>query len=220
MKTETPDLRPQTPVDRILGEFEQALRTAWASSPVSQRPSPALAVQAEPALAESERTLSEGLMRVNHTGEIAAQALYRGQALVARDPRQRHRLLTAAGEEQDHLAWCQQRLRELDGHPSYLAPFWYAGSFLIGTLAGLAGDRWSLGFVEETEKQVSEHLADHLERLPEQDHKSRAVLSQMRVDEAQHAAQAKAEGARELPVPVKALMTRIADLMRFVSFRI
>lgn len=219
MKTEAPDPRPQTPLDRILVEFEQALRTAW-SPALAHRPCPAAALEPEPMLAESERSLSEGLMRVNHTGEIAAQALYRGQALVARDPGQRRHLLTAAGEEQDHLAWCQQRLRELNGHPSYLAPFWYGGSFLIGTLAGLAGDRWSLGFVEETEKQVSEHLDNHLERLPEQDYKSRAILSQMRKEEAQHAAQARAEGARELPAPVKTLMTGIADLMRFVSFRI
>lgn len=220
MLSDSPDPRPQSPVDRFITELEHALRTALAPASIPHRPSPALAFEIEPVLAESERALSEGLMRVNHTGEIAAQALYRGQALVARDSRQRRRLLAAAGEEQDHLAWCQQRLQELAGHPSYLGPFWYAGSFLIGTLAGLAGDRWSLGFVEETEKQVSDHLYDHLERLPEPDNKSRAVLAQMRTDEARHAAQARTNGARELPVPVKALMTRIADLMRFVSFRI
>jgi ubiquinone biosynthesis monooxygenase Coq7 len=204
----------------VLAEFDRALRTSWAPASASSRPSPAATVEAEPALAESERALSEGLMRVNHTGEVAAQALYRGQALVARDSWQRLRLLAAAEEEQDHLAWCQQRLRELSGHSSYLAPFWYAGSFLIGTLAGLAGDRWSLGFVEETEKQVSAHLEDHLGRLPEPDHKSRAVLTRMRADETRHATQARMDGALELPAPVKALMTRVADLMRLVSFRI
>jgi ubiquinone biosynthesis monooxygenase Coq7 len=220
MQPEAPDPRPPSPLDRILAEFDHALRTAGAPGTVRHRASPAAEIQAESVLAESERALSEGLMRVNHSGEIAAQALYRGQALVARDSRQRQRLLAAADEEQDHLAWCQQRLQELDGYRSHLAPFWYAGSFLIGTLAGLAGDRWSLGFVEETEKQVSEHLDDHLGRLPESDLKSRAVLAQMRVDEANHAAQARAEGARELPVPVRQLMTGIADLMRFISFRV
>jgi ubiquinone biosynthesis monooxygenase Coq7 len=214
------DPRPHTSLDRILAELDQALRTTWAANDAARRPSPAVAIQAETVFAESDRALSEGLMRVNHTGEIAAQALYRGQAMVARDPQQRRRLLAAAEEEQDHLAWCQQRLRELRGHGSYLAPFWYAGSFLIGTLAGLAGDRWSLGFVEETEKQVSEHLDEHLGRLPEPDQKSRAVLAQMRIDEAGHAAQARADGAQELPLPVRTLMTRVADLMRFVSFRI
>jgi 3-demethoxyubiquinol 3-hydroxylase len=220
MKTEPSDPRFQTPLDRILAEFEQALRTAWAPPPLVHRPTPAAAIETEPMLAESERALSEGLMRINHTGEIAAQALYRGQALVARNLEQRRLLLRAAEEEQDHLAWCQQRLEELNGHRSYLTPFWYAGSFFIGTLAGLAGDRWSLGFVEETEKQVSEHLDNHLGQLPEQDHKSRAVLTQMRMDEARHAAHAREQGARELPAPVKTLMTGIADLMRFVSFRI
>lgn len=220
MQPKTPAPRSQTPLDRILAEFEQALRITWASNSISNRPYPAAAIKAEPLLAEAERTLSEGLMRVNHTGEIAAQALYRGQALVARNLQQRHRLLASAEEEQDHLAWCQQRLEELKGHRSYLAPFWYAGSFLIGALAGLAGDRWSLGFVEETENQVSEHLNDHLGRLPETDHKSRAVLAQMRMDEIGHAAAAKADGAQELPLPVKNLMTRIADLMRLISFRI
>ncbi len=221
MQHKTPDPRPQSPLDRIFVEFEQALRTTWvAHAPVTGRPSPAAAIEEEAVLAEPERALSEGLMRVNHTGEIAAQALYRGQALVAQNTGQRQRLLAAADEEQDHLGWCQQRLQELGGHRSYLAPFWYAGSFLIGTLAGLAGDRWSLGFVEETEKQVSNHLDDHLRSLPDSDHKSRAVLTEMRKDEAKHAAQARAEGARELPLPVKHLMARIADLMRFISFRV
>ena len=220
MKNLTPDPRPHSPLDRILAELEQALRTAQAAEITANRPSPAAAIEGASGLTEIDRALSEGLMRINHTGEIAAQALYRGQALVARDARQRQHLLAAAAEEQDHLAWCQQRLRELNGHPSYLAPFWYAGSFLVGALAGLAGDRWSLGFVEETEKQVSEHLDDHLGRLPAADQKSRAVVSEMRRDESRHAAEARAAGARELPIPVKSLMTRIADLMRFVSFRI
>jgi ubiquinone biosynthesis monooxygenase Coq7 len=159
-------------------------------------------------------------MRVNHTGEIAAQALYRGQALVARNNRQRTALLKAADEEQDHLAWCEARLQELNGHTSLLAPFWYSGSFLIGLAAGLAGDRWSLGFVEETENQVSAHLDDHLGRLPETDRRSRAVVEKMRADEARHAAEAREAGAAPLPAPVRKLMNRVADVMRFVSFRI
>jgi 3-demethoxyubiquinol 3-hydroxylase len=220
MKNHTPDPRPHSPLDRIFAELDQALRMTWTAGTTANRPSPAAVIEIGPVLAETDRALSEGLMRINHTGEIAAQALYRGQALVARDARQRQHLLAAAAEEQDHLAWCQQRLRELNGHSSYLAPFWYAGSFLIGALAGLAGDRWSLGFVEETEKQVSEHLEEHLGRLPAADHKSRAVINEMRKDESRHAAEAKAAGAHELPIPVKSLMTRIADLMRFVSFRI
>jgi ubiquinone biosynthesis monooxygenase Coq7 len=207
-------------LDRILAEIDHSLRTSLANNRPAGRPSPAAALTGNDSLAEAERALSEGLLRVNHTGEIAAQALYRGQALVARDPAQQQKLLAAADEEQDHLVWCEQRLAELQGHSSYLAPFWYSGSFLIGLAAGLAGDRWSLGFVEETEKQVSTHLDEHLGRLPADDHRSRVVLEQMRSDEARHAQQARAAGARELPAPVKQLMTRIADLMRFISFRI
>ncbi|HEY3486792.1 MAG TPA: 2-polyprenyl-3-methyl-6-methoxy-1,4-benzoquinone monooxygenase [Gammaproteobacteria bacterium] len=220
MPPKTPDRRPLSPLDRILAELDQALRTGGIQNPVADKPFPAHQAGVETTLSEAERALSEGLMRVNHTGEIAAQALYRGQALVARDPQQRQHLLTAAAEEQDHLAWCQRRLQELNGHSSRLAPFWYAGSFLIGALAGLAGDRWSMGFVEETEKQVSDHLDDHLGQLPPADHASRVVLEQMRSDESRHADAARAAGAQELPVPVKQLMARTADLMRFISFRI
>lgn len=161
-----------------------------------------------------------GLMRVNHAGEIAAQALYRGQALVARDRRVRDHLLKAAEEERDHLQWCEQRLHELGDGPSRLAPLWYAGSYAIGATAGLAGDRWSLGFVEETERQVAEHLDDHLGRLPAEDHRSRDILARMRADEARHGQEAAEAGAHPLPRPVRSLMRAVAGVMKFGASRI
>ncbi|HEX7028335.1 MAG TPA: 2-polyprenyl-3-methyl-6-methoxy-1,4-benzoquinone monooxygenase [Gammaproteobacteria bacterium] len=213
-----PDIRRLSPLDRLLIEADRALKTTTGAVAAGQL-SPA-GTEPPVSLPAQHRKLSEGLMRVNHTGEIAAQALYRGQALVARNNRQRTALLKAADEEQDHLAWCEARLQELNGHTSLLAPFWYSGSFLIGLAAGLAGDRWSLGFVEETENQVSAHLDDHLGRLPETDRRSRAVVEKMRADEARHAAEAREAGAAPLPAPVRKLMNRVADVMRFVSFRI
>jgi ubiquinone biosynthesis monooxygenase Coq7 len=219
--SETPEftnIRRTGWLDRLLAEVDHALRTALAT-PEPGTPSPGNPITDAP-LSGMERKQVESLMRINHTGEIAAQALYRGQALVANTATQRDALLQAADEEQDHLAWCAQRINELDGHISYLAPAWYAGSFLIGLSAGLAGDRWSLGFIEETEMQVSAHLDDHLERLPESDQRSRAILARMRTDEARHADAARAAGAEPLPPPVKKLMTGIADLMRLVSARL
>jgi ubiquinone biosynthesis monooxygenase Coq7 len=149
-------------------------------------------------------------MRVNHTGEICAQALYSGQALFARDPSVRAALLRAAAEERDHLAWCRGRLEELGSRPSFLDPLWYAGAFGLGMVSGLCGDRWSMGFLAETEAQVERHLEGHLERLPEGDARSRAVVEQMRADEARHGAMGRSLGANELPLPVKAAM-RIAS---------
>jgi ubiquinone biosynthesis monooxygenase Coq7 len=160
------------------------------------------------------------LMRVNHAGEIAAQALYRGQALVARNPELRANLLEAADEEHDHLAWCQQRATELGGDISKLAPLWYAGSFAIGVLAGLASDNVSLGFVAETEKQVSEHLQDHLQRLPPEDSDSRAILEQMREDEVRHGEGALEKGGLELPEIAKNAMRLTAKIMTSVSYRV
>lgn len=215
----TQQLRNITVLDRFLGETSHFLATAFADPGAPDAAYPGKDC-ADSALPSSERALSEGLMRINHTGEIAAQALYRGQAAVASDLSQRQALLTAAAEEQDHLCWCQQRLTELEGRKSHLAPAWYMGSFLIGLAAGLAGDRWSLGFVEETEVQVSAHLDSHLERLPAADHRSRAVVAQMRKDEARHAEMARAAGARPLPKIVQKTMTQIANVMRLVSFRI
>ena len=191
-------------VDHLLIAADEALRALGGATDAS-RPSPAAS------LAEGEDPrVSAGLMRVNHTGEICAQALYSGQALFARDPAVRAALLRAASEERDHLAWCRSRLDELDSHPSLLDPLWYAGSFGFGLVSGLAGDRWSMGFLAETEAQVERHLEGHLERLPEGDARSRAVVEQMRDDENRHGALGRSLGARELPLAVKAAM-RIAS---------
>ncbi len=205
-------------LDRVLAEVDHALRCSLANPGPAKRPSPAEA-EPEASLDEEQQQLTEGLMRVNHSGEIAAQALYRGQALLAQDEQQRQALLDAANEEQDHLAWCQQRLDELGGNSSQFALFWYAGSFAIGVAAAAAGDRWSLGFVEETEEQVSAHLDSHLERLPAADRRSHAILQQMRHDEAEHAEAARQAGAEPLPEGVKKVMSKVADIMKTVSFR-
>lgn len=205
-------------IDALIVSFDRALRTL---SGIAQpgRPTPAAQVP-EANLAEDERRLAGGLMRVNHTGEVCAQALYAAQALVSRDPAVAARFSAAAREEEDHLAWTQQRLAELDARPSLFNPVWYAGSFAIGAVAGLAGDRVNLGFVVETERQVEEHLTTHLDRLPERDQKSRAIVDTMRADEARHGAMAQEAGALSLPLPVPFVMRRAADVMRAVAFRI
>jgi ubiquinone biosynthesis monooxygenase Coq7 len=170
------------------------------------------------ALADAERRRSAALMRVNHSGEIAAQALYHGQAIVARSAATRELLLKAANEETDHLAWCETRLKQLDSRPSLLNPIWYAGSFAIGALAALMGDRTSLGFVVETERQVEGHLDEHLARLPPDDAQSRAILEAMRTDEIAHGMNAKAAGGAELPSPVRALMRSTARVMTNTAY--
>lgn len=197
-----------------LGEGLGALRPKSAP-PAQTKPS-----SNETALDDKARRHAAGLMRVNHAGEVSAQALYHGQALTARNPATRQHLLAAARDEATHLRWCEQRLRELGDQPSRLQPLWYAGSFAIGAAAGLAGDRWSLGFVEETEKQVAEHLDEHLRQLPAQDQQSRRILEKMRADESRHGAEAKAAGARPLPEPVRQLMRRVAGLMKFGAYRV
>jgi ubiquinone biosynthesis monooxygenase Coq7 len=159
-------------------------------------------------------------MRVNHAGEIAAQALYHGQALTARNPEVRAALLGAARDETDHLAWCEQRVRELDSRTSLFAPLWYAGSFAIGALAGLAGDRTSLGFVAETERQVIEHLESHLHALPQDDDRSRRIVEQMQADEARHGTEARDAGGRDLPRLIRGLMRRTARVMTFTAYRL
>ena len=169
-------------------------------------------------LSEVERRQSAALMRVNHAGEIAAQALYHGQALVARSDATRDMLLSAAKEESDHLAWCETRLRELGSRPSVLNPLWYCGSFAIGVLAAVTGDRTSLGFVVETERQVEGHLDEHLMRLPSGDTRSRAILNQMRTDEIGHGASAKAAGGTELPAPIGVLMRNAARVMTTAAY--
>jgi len=205
------EARQLTPLDRLLAHADHALRTL-AAEPHPGRPSPA---QGAPpaALSDAERREVGQLMRINHAGEVAAQALYMGQALVARDAATRARLERAVAEEGDHLAWCAQRLEQLDARTSLLAPVWYAGSFTIGALAGLAGDRWSLGFVVETERQVEAHLDGHLDALPAADQATRAVIVQMKADEVRHADDARAAGGADLPPPVRGLMRAVAQVM-------
>jgi ubiquinone biosynthesis monooxygenase Coq7 len=198
-------------IDRIIGEFNKAINVLAAPAHPG-RPLPA-APGGELALEPGERLESIRLMRVNHAGEIAAQALYQGQALNARDATVAGSLRQAASEEMDHLAWCEQRLRELNGHTSLLNPLWYAGSYAIGALAGALGDRHSLGFIAETEKQVETHLRGNLQRLPAADTRSRAIVEQMTHDEVAHGAQATALGANQLPFPVRAAMRLTARLM-------
>ncbi len=206
-------------IDRLIASIDEALRISTGEAPAPFRENPAGDLAAAE-LSEEDRRHVAGLMRINHTGEICAQALYAGQAATARDDATREAMQLAADEEIDHLSWCEDRLRELDSQPSVLNPFWYAGSFAIGAMAGIAGDDWSLGFVRETENQVEAHLADHLERLPEGDARSQAILDQMKEDEAKHARMAEEAGARELPPPVRRAMTFTADLMKSLVYRI
>jgi 3-demethoxyubiquinol 3-hydroxylase len=204
--------RDYKPTDRLLIGFDQALRTLFGRPQVTERRDPANDFP-EAELSEHERDVTARLMRINHTGEVCAQALYQGQALTAKLPEVRERMERAAQEENDHLDWCESRLNALDNRKSLLNPFWYAGSFLIGATAGLAGDKWSLGFVAETEHQVEDHLQNHLERLPSQDQKSRAVLEQMKEDEIHHATVALEAGGAELPGPIKLAMKLTSKLM-------
>ena len=205
-------------LDALILGFDRTLRTLTGIAS-SARPLPGADVP-EASLSPPERRHAAGLMRVNHTGEICAQALYAAQALVARDPSIRARFAQAAREEEEHLAWTRTRLAELDSRPSLLNPLWYAGSFAIGVAAGVAGDDVNLGFVVETERQVEEHLTGHMERLPDGDAKSRAIVLQMRDDEARHGAMAQAAGASPLPFPVRGLMRVAADVMRTVAYRV
>jgi len=198
------------PLDSLIAAADRALR-ALAAPARATRPYPAAAEETPEGRASREE--SAALMRVNHAGEVAAQALYHGQALVAASPATREFMLRAAREEADHLGWCEQRLRELGARPSLLNPFWYAGSFAIGALAAACGDRISLGFVAETERQVEGHLDEHLQRLPAADARSRAVVAAMRADEIGHGAAARAAGACELAAPVRLLMRGTARLM-------
>ncbi len=207
-----------TGLDALIAAVDDALRTLTTPTNAS-RPSPAVDLP-DSELSPGERRTSIELMRVNHAGEISAQALYKGQAVVARSAETKRHLLKAAEEEQDHLAWCAERLRELDGRPSLLDPIWYAGSFMIGLAAGVAGDSISLGFVAETERQVEAHLEDHLSRLPDADARSAAILEKMSADEAHHGTTARLAGGGELPMPVRSLMTLAGDFLRRVSLRV
>ena len=206
-------------LDRLLIAFDRALRGAARVDAGAASQSPAGDI-ADDALDDGERRHSAGLMRVNHAGEVAAQALYQGQSLVARDPATREAMEQAAREENDHLVWCRARLDELGSAPSLLDPLWYAGSLTIGAAAGLAGDRWSLGFVVETERQVIEHLHDHLARLPPGDHRSRALLRRMQTDEQHHATRARAAGGAPLPPVVRGAMRAASKVMTRTAYRI
>ncbi len=210
--------RANSPIDRLFTQLDQALRVSLAPAPPAARPSPGADLD-EADLDDAQRRHAAGLMRVNHTGEVCAQALYAGQALTARLPKVREEMEHAADEEVDHLRWCAERLDALGEPTSRLNPFWYAGSFAIGAAAGLAGDRWSLGFVEATERQVEAHLDSHLEQLPEPDARSRAVVEQMKIDEAQHAELASKSGAARLPAPIQAAMGLTAGVMKRVAYR-
>lgn len=205
-------------IDDLIISFDRGLKTL-SDIANSARPNPAAAFK-DTSLTLKEREHSAALMRVNHTGEVCAQALYSGQALTARSPELRREFLSAAREEEEHLAWTQERLAELNARTSLLNPLWYAGSYAIGAASGLAGDGLNLGFVVETERQVEEHLSDHLERLPEADQRSKAIVAQMRVDEARHGSNAQSAGAIELPWPIKLLMTLTAKVMTITAYRI
>ncbi len=198
-------------LDRFIVPFDRALRTLF-STPHSSRPTPGQELP-EAQLDESERRLSGALMRVNHTGEVCAQALYEGQMLVAREARVQKLLEHAAREETEHLAWTESRLRELGARKSLLDPLFYAGSLALGATAGLLGDRWSLGFLAETERQVEQHLTGHMDRLPAADARSRAVVEQMRSDEVGHAMTAEREGGARLPLPARFAMRLAARVM-------
>ncbi len=218
-----PSNLPSSPVDEFIIEFDRALRSIVGATPM-RRAVPQATHEATnesiSELSESEKQHAAGLMRINHVGEVCAQALYQSQKLHAKSDDLKQKLEHAAIEEEDHLAWCESRLKELDARPSLLNPLWYAGSFVLGSVAGLAGDKVSLGFVAETEKQVEHHLDGHLQELPANDHASRAIVAQMRADEIEHGQMAIREGGIELPLPVKSAMKLMAKVMTFTAYRI
>ncbi len=211
--------RNLTTADHLILNFDQALRTLFGRPLVTERPNPAEACT-HSELPESQRDHVARLMRINHTGEVCAQALYQGQALTARKPEVKRAMERSAREENDHLAWCEERVEELGGRLSLLNPFWYAGSFALGAAAGLAGDKWSLGFVSETEKQVEGHLDEHLAQVPESDCRTRAILEQMKEDEIRHGRKARAHGGVELPGPVKLAMKLMSKVMTTTVYRL
>lgn len=211
-------MRHYSGIDRLIQSFDQGLRSLVPGATSAHRENPAQTRSAP--LSVSEARHVAGLMRVNHSGEVCAQALYHGQALTAKLPNVRREMEQAAIEEQDHLAWCEDRLKELDSVPSILNPVWYGLSFAMGAAAGIAGDQYSLGFVAETERQVSLHLNDHLSQLPQQDDRSRKILEQMNEDELHHRDTALQAGGVDLPFPVRITMTAISKLMTKTSYYI
>lgn len=206
-------------LDRCLVQFDQALRSCVPGSSNARRPSPAAATK-ESDLSETDKQHAAGLMRINHTGEVCAQALYQGQAATAKLNDVRQSMETAAAEEIDHLAWCEERLQQLDSRPSALNPLWYSLSYAVGAAAGLAGDKWSLGFVAETEDQVCEHLEEHLDQLPHNDKKSRAILKTMIADEKHHGESAREAGGTQLPAPIKQAMTVMSEVMKKTTYHL
>lgn len=204
-------------VDHWIIQFDRKILSTLSGSVSTDRSYPAADID-ENNLNSGDRRRVEGYMRVNHAGEVSAQALYQGQAITARDENVRTSMQESADEEQDHLNWCRKRLEELNGRTSYLDPVWYAGSFVIGTVAGLYGDKWSLGFIEETEHQVVEHLQSHLDDLPVEDNKTRAILEQMKIDEEHHGNKAAQSGAVELPGPVKKIMGFCSKVMTKTAY--
>ena len=206
-----------TITDKLLAQADMAMRTVFTKAPRSSRPNPGDEF-ADIELQASEKQHVGGLMRVNHAGEVSAQGLYQGQALTARLPDVRDKMEQAAVEENDHLAWCASRLDDVQAHKSLLNPVWYAGSFIIGAVAGAIGDKWSLGFVAETEHQVVRHLDEHLASLPEQDEKTRAILEQMKTDEMHHATTALHHGGAELPMPAQKLMGLMSKVMTRTAY--
>ena len=211
--------RNYSAIDRLIISFDTALRMAGGHAQAAKRENPASEIP-DVVMDEGNRQHAAGLMRINHAGEVCAQALYAGQAATARGRDVQASMQQAANEEIDHLAWCKDRLDELDSKPSRLDPLWYAGSFAIGAVAGLAGDGWSLGFLKETENQVEAHLEGHIEKLPPEDARSRAILDQMKIDEAKHAQMAEDSGAYELPETVRGLMKLTASAMKAVAYRV
>jgi len=204
--------RHYSPLDQLLINLDQGVRTVFGRPQVTERPNPAKELP-DTEMEDREREHTARLMRINHTGEVCAQALYQGQALTAKLPEVRSKMDRAAKEENDHLDWCESRIGQLGGRKSLLNPLFYAGSFAIGALAGAAGDKWSLGFVAETEHQVESHLEDHLEQVPEEDRRTRAILEQMKEDEMGHASMALAAGGAELPDPIKLAMQLTSKVM-------
>lgn len=210
-------MRNYSPLDKLFINLDTALRTVAGKPILTERPNPAEEIE-DAALSESERELAGRLMRINHAGEVSAQGLYQGQALTAKLPEVREKMERAALEENDHLEWCERRAKELGTHVSYLNPLWYGGSVAIGALAGLIGDKWSLGFVVETEHQVCRHLESHMAKLSPEDRKTHAILQQMHDDEARHADMAQAAGGAPFPSPIKAMMKLTSKVMTKTAY--
>ena len=210
-------MKRYSPADKFIMGVDRALVTVFGKPPLTERDYPAVG-KSDEGVSEEDKQEAARLMRINHVGEVCAQALYQSQALTARSESTREKMQRSSDEENDHLEWCETRLQELGGRTSLLNPLWYAGSFAIGSLAGVAGDRWSLGFVAETEKQVVAHLESHMQRLAPEDHRSRAILEQMKIDEGQHATAAIVAGGASLPEPVQGCMRALSRVMTRTAY--